>query len=161
MLKRIGTHIDMTSHSSKDKQFSYAITNEYITRAKKNLSEAVLKILLCAKHTGQWNQRKLIFDNEETRYLQRFKPFQNLNSPPHPSYEVYSETMEIDDFDLKTMKSIISNNLDDAKKILEYVLTLSKEETNTEMCHDRFIEVKKKHLFINVYLPTTNFMMYY
>lgn len=139
MLERISTYIEQSSKSAD--LYNYVRTNQLLNHGKKSLSEAVLKILLCAKNTGQWGQRKLVFDNEETRYLHRFKSFIPLISPPHPSYELFLETVEIDDFDVDRMKEIITKDLEQTKKVLEHVLSMSAEETNTEMCHDRFTEV--------------------
>lgn len=145
LLERISNYIDTTS---TDKNiYGYLMTNQRLNQAKKSLSEAILKILLCAENAGQWNQHLVIFDNEETRYLQRFKPFRNLISPPHPSYETFLSTIEIDDFDINMMKTIITNDLDEAKKILDSLLTMSVEETNTEMCHERFVEVNSYYYF--------------
>lgn len=122
--------------------YSYVRTNQLLNHAKKSLSEAILKILLCADNTKQWNQRELVFDNEEIRYLHRFKPFVSLISPPHPSYELFLETIHIDEFDVDRMKEIIIKDLEEAKKVLDVLLTMSEEDTNTEMCHDRFTEVQ-------------------
>ncbi|KAI9257790.1 Mak10 subunit, NatC N-terminal acetyltransferase-domain-containing protein [Helicostylum pulchrum] len=138
LLERISNYIDTTSTGKNI--YGYLMTNQRLNQAKKSLSEAILKILLCAENSGQWNQRQVIFDNEETRYLQRFKPFKNLISPPHPSYETFLSTIEIDDFDIDMMKTIITNDLDEAKKMLDSLLTMSAEETNTEMCRERFVE---------------------
>lgn len=121
--------------------YSYIRANQLLNHGKKSLSEAVLKILLCAENTEQWGQRKLVFDNEETRYSHRFKSFIPLISPPHPSYELFLETVEIDEFDVGRMKEIITKDLEETKKVLDLVLNMSAEETNTEMCHDRFTEV--------------------
>jgi hypothetical protein len=82
-----------------------------------------------------------VFDNEETRYLHRFKPFVSLISPPHPSFELFKKTVEIEDFDLDRMIEIIKNDFSEAKKMLESVLLLSPEETNTDMCRKKFTEV--------------------
>lgn len=139
LLERISTYIDQALKSPT--LFSYIRTNQLLNHAKKSLSEAVLKTLLCAENTAQWDQRKLVFDNEETRYLHRFKSFVSLISPPHPSYELFLETVKIDEFDVDRMKEIIKKDLDEAKKVLDVLLTMPEEDTNTEMCHDQFTEV--------------------
>jgi hypothetical protein len=125
--------------------YNYISTQQLLNHAKKSLSEAILKILLSAKHTKQWNQRELVFDNEETRYVHRFKPFVSLMSPPHPTYEMFLETIQIEDFDIERMKVVIKKDLYEIKKVLENLLAMSPEETNTEMCAEQFKEVKKYH----------------
>lgn len=101
----------------------------------------MLKLLLTAKHTNQFDQRTLVFDDEETRYLHRFKPFISLISPPHPTYQQFSDVVNIEDFDVSRMIEIIKNDFAEAKKVLEGLLAMSPEETNTEMYHDHFKEV--------------------
>lgn len=39
------------------------------------------------------------------------------------------------------MKEIIKNDFAEAKKVLEGLLAMSPEETNTDMCYDHFKEV--------------------
>lgn len=139
LLDRISNFIDQTIEIPD--VYNYLRTNQLLNYSKKCLSEAMLKILLSAKHTKQFDQRTLVFDDEETRYLQRFKPFVALISPPHPTYQQFSEIVSIENFDLSRMKEIIKNDLTESKKVLEGLLGMSPEETNTEMCNDDFKEV--------------------
>ncbi|KAI8072180.1 Mak10 subunit, NatC N-terminal acetyltransferase-domain-containing protein [Gilbertella persicaria] len=129
LLDRISTFVDQPSY--------YIHTQQLLNHVKKTLSEAILKLLLTAKHTHQFDQRPLIFDDEETRYHQRFKSFMPLISPPHPSYAVYRENIEIQGFDVARMTEIIKSDLLEAKKALEHLLSLSPEETSTDMCPDQ------------------------
>lgn len=141
MLDRISNYIDTSIQSPG--VYNYLRTNQLLNLAKKTLSEAMLKILLTAKHTKQLEFTPLVFDNEATRYAHRFKPFASLISPPHPSYDMYLETIAVEDFDVPRMISIIKNDLVETKKILEQVLSMSEVQTNTEMCHEHFVEVNK------------------
>lgn len=136
LLDRISNYVD--SDNSND----YLRTNQLLNQAKKSLSEAMLKILATAKHAGQFDQQRHDFDHEETRYEQRFKPFVQLLSPPHPSYDMFLETLDIDDLDVSQMKQIIKHDLMETKKIYEKVIAMTAKETNSEMYHDAFIEVK-------------------
>lgn len=170
LLERIRNFMDTSSKA--ERAFNYLRTHQLLTHGKKTLSEGILKTLLSAKFTHQWDQKRLVFDNEETRYLHRFKPFIPLVSPAHPPYEMYIESLEIDDFNedlikaelerysrgakksleervaershenLKRMKEVIKADLSEAKRMFEDVLTMSAEETNTEMCHTKFTEVR-------------------
>lgn len=139
LLDRISNFVDQTIEIPD--VYNYLRTNQLVNHSKKCLSEAMLKILLSAKHTKQFDQRTLVFDDEETRYLHRFKPFVTLISPPHPTYQQFSEIVNIENFDVSRMKEIIKNDLAESKKVLEGLLAMSPEETNTEMCHDDFKEV--------------------
>jgi hypothetical protein len=139
LLERISNYIDQSTQSSGI--YHYLRTNQLLNLAKKTLSEAILKIFLTAKHTNQLQLRPLVFDNEETRYLHRFKSFASLISPPHPSYDMYLETINIEDFDVPRMVGIIKSDLAESKKMLENVLSMSAVETNTEMCREHFVEV--------------------
>jgi hypothetical protein len=131
--------MDVPNQTHED--FSYVRTNQLLTHAKKTLCEAILKMLISGSHTKQWDQRKLVFDNEKTRYLHRFKSFVSLISPPHPPFELFKKTIDIQDFDLDRMKEVIKNDLSEAKKMLENLLTLSAAETYTDMCREKFTEV--------------------
>lgn len=139
MLDRISNFMDQTIQIPD--VYNYLRTKQLMNHSKKCLSEALLKLLLTAKHTHQFDQRTLVFDDEETRYLHRFKPFIPLISPPHPTYQQFSEIVNIEDFDVSRMKEIIKNDFAEAKKVLEGLLAMSPEETNTDMCHDHFKEV--------------------
>jgi hypothetical protein len=147
LLDRISNYIDPSIQSPG--AYSYLRTNQLLNLAKKTLSEAMLKILLTAKYTNQLESRSLVFDNEETRYSHRFKSFASLISPPHPTYDMYLEIIDIEDFDVTRMVGIIKNDLVESKKTLENVLSMSAVETNTEMCHEHFVEVvneSNKHI---------------
>lgn len=141
LLERISNFSDQSSQPPN--LYDYIRAQQLLNHAKKSLSEAVLKILLSAKYSKQWDQRELVFDNEETRYLHRFKPFVGLISPPHPTYDIFVETIDIEEFDVDRMKLIIKKDLGEAKKVLENVLAMTPEETNTEMCSNQFKEVRK------------------
>ncbi|KAL7317714.1 N-alpha-acetyltransferase, non-catalitic subunit, variant 2 [Mucor circinelloides] len=138
LLDRISNFMDQTIQIPD--VYNYLRTKQLMNHSKKCLSEAMLKLLLTAKHTNQFDQRTLVFDDEETRYLHRFKPFIPLISPPHPTYQQFSEIVNIEDFDVSRMKEIIKNDFAEAKKVLEGLLAMSPEETNTDMCHDHFKE---------------------
>ena len=144
MLERIANFL--YPNARKDHLF----TDQYLTHAKKSLSEAMLKILLSAKHTCQWNQRKLVFDDEHTRYLHRFKSFIPLISPPHPPYDLYLGNIQIEDFDVDKMKQVIKQDLYEAKRALDGVLHMSPEATHFEMCHSQFVEEIKNLIRITV-----------
>ncbi|CEP10292.1 hypothetical protein [Parasitella parasitica] len=139
LLDRISNFVDQTI--KKPGVYNYLRTNQMMNHSKKCLSEAVLKLLLTVKHTNQFDQRGLVFDDEETRYAHRFKPFVSLISPPHPTYQQYLEIVNIENFDVSRMKEIIRNDFAESKKVLEGLLIMSPEETNTEMCHDDFKDV--------------------
>ncbi|KAI7907062.1 uncharacterized protein BX663DRAFT_126645 [Cokeromyces recurvatus] len=114
--------------------------DQLLNHSRKKLSEAMLKIFLAAKYTHQFDQRKLVFDDEKTRYLQRFKPFAKLMSPPHPTYDMFLETIQVDNLDIPSLLNVIKDDLTETKKTLEALLSMKQEETNTEMCYDYFKE---------------------
>lgn len=174
LLERIRNFMDTSTKALG--AYNYLRTNQLLTHGKKTLSEAILKTLLSAKFTHQWDQKRVVFDNEETRYLHRFKPFVPLVSPAHPPYDMYVKSLEIDDFNLdfikkdleshsagakgslpdritqrshenlQRMKEVIKSDLSEAKRMFEDVLVMSSEETNTEMCHAKFTEVRLRIL---------------
>ncbi|KAI9471887.1 MAG: Mak10 subunit, NatC N-terminal acetyltransferase-domain-containing protein [Benjaminiella poitrasii] len=137
LLERIYNYADQ---STTNDVYNYLSANQSLTHARKKLSEAMLKIFLVVKYSGQFDQRERVFDDEKTRYVHRFKPFAKLMSPPHPSYGMFLETVRVSDLDIPALLDIIKSDLTEAKKTLETVLTMSAEETNTEMCHDDFKE---------------------
>ncbi|KAL4214340.1 Mak10 subunit, NatC N-terminal acetyltransferase-domain-containing protein [Rhizopus microsporus] len=108
----------------------------YMNHATSLMTEALLRIAASIECTGQWNQRKPVFDDGFTRYLQRFKPFLNLASPPVPQYESYLATVELNDFDLGIMKAAVKDNLTQARKLLDEVLKTPDNELHIEMCSD-------------------------
>ncbi|KAI8643537.1 Mak10 subunit, NatC N-terminal acetyltransferase-domain-containing protein [Parasitella parasitica] len=136
LLDRISNFMDQTI--KKPDVYNYLGTSQMTNHSKKCLSEAMLKLLLTIKHTNQFDQRALVFDDEETRYAHRFKSFVSLISPPHLTYQQYSEIVNIENFDAPRMREIIKNDFAESKKTLEGLLTMTPTETNTEMCHDDF-----------------------
>ncbi|KAG1468031.1 hypothetical protein G6F56_004071 [Rhizopus delemar] len=121
-----------------ERESSYVRMQLYINHGTSALTEGLLRIAVTVKHTHQWNQRKPVFDDGMTRYLQRFKPFLSLASPPLPQYESYIATMDTGALDLDTMKMAIKDNFSKAKKLFNETLKMSDEEKSTEMCSEYF-----------------------
>ncbi|KAI8885702.1 Mak10-domain-containing protein [Backusella circina FSU 941] len=142
LLDRIAGFIDHTTYPKEkvESSFRFIQSNQYLNYAKKYLTAAILKILLTAQHTHQWVLRPPVYDDENTRYTHRFKSFMNLASPPHPTFEVYMETVHVVDLDPVVMVDIIKKDLLEAKKMTEVVLKMKPEDTKQEMCFTRFTE---------------------
>lgn len=115
-------------------------TQLILTQATLSLTEALLKIMVMVGHTNQWNDRKPIFDDEKTRYLQRFKAFLGLPCPP---YEFFVADMTSLDGDIPSMKDTVKEELLKAKNLFNQLLQVSPQETSTEMCFDHFKKVYK------------------
>ncbi|KAG1143589.1 hypothetical protein G6F37_006800 [Rhizopus arrhizus] len=126
LLSRIDQFIECES--------SYVRTQLYLGHATSALTEGLLRMAVTVEHTHQWNKRKPVFDDGMTRYLQRFKPFLNLASPPLPQYESYLATMDMGEFDIEAMKAAIKENLLNAKRLFNDVLKASNEEKSSDMC---------------------------
>lgn len=139
-MERIAGYVDPSLSSTEVD--NYLHTSQFLNHAKKCLSEAMLKILVTAKHLGQFDLQIHDFDDEETRYGHRFKPFVNLLSPPHPPYSTFLEMLDVAELDVTQMKQVIKRDLTGAKKTLEEVVASGAKETNSEMFHDGFIEVR-------------------
>lgn len=115
-------------------------TQLVLTQATLSLTEALLKIMVMVGHTNQWNDRKPIFDDEKTRYLQRFKAFLGLPCPPYESF--VADMTSLDD-DILAMKDTVKEELLKAKSLFNQLLRASPQETSTEMCFDHFKKVYK------------------
>ncbi|KAI8979808.1 hypothetical protein BDF20DRAFT_532982 [Mycotypha africana] len=120
----------------------YVQVSQLLTQTKKILCEAILKLLLTAQYTGQLRQFKPIFDDEETRYTQRFKPFAALSSPPHPTYPMFLENITVEEMDVPQMLMIIKTDLERVRRYLEHILVLMPEEVNMDKCFDYFKSVR-------------------
>lgn len=161
LLDRIAGFIDHATYP-KDKVESTARliqSYQYLNYSKQYLTGAVLKILLTAQHTKQWVVRPPVYDNENTRYLHRFKSFMNLASPPHPTYEIYLETVHVAELDPAMMVDLIQKELTEAKKMTEIVLKMKPQDTKQEMCSARFTEVNILYKINELYNSPCHFFI--
>lgn len=141
LLQRIVRFVDRTIDAITVLEFLHS--NQLLNQAKKCLSEAILKILMVAKYTKQFDQQATVFDDERTRYIHRFGKFINLQSPAHPTYETYVAKMHTDQFNVDYMMEMIKQDLAKSKQILESLVIMTAKETSTQMCHGDFVKVTK------------------
>ncbi|KAI8989386.1 Mak10 subunit, NatC N-terminal acetyltransferase-domain-containing protein [Pilobolus umbonatus] len=140
LLERILNFIDSPEEGAGANAYSYICSQQLIVHAQQNLCAAVLKILIAAKFTNQWKCTLPVFDNEETRFLHRFKSFLPLTSPPQPTYEMFSESIKVVDIDIDALIKMVKHDLGEAKKVLESLMVMEPSGNHTEMIHDAYKE---------------------
>jgi hypothetical protein len=127
--------------SFADQPSEYVNTLQQLTEAKKCLTGAMWRLFIVAKHTRQFGQQPMVYEDEETRYTHRFRRFAMLQSPPHTTYASYIQRIHVNNLDVEYTKQVIWDDLARAKHVLENTVILTAKETNTEMCHGEFVKV--------------------
>lgn len=103
---------------------------------KKDISIGTFKLLLAAKKTGQWTLQKLRFDDPETRFNHRLKPFVTLTSPPFQGYDRFLQDSATDHLTSTTLLNAAAEDFAAAKKVLEGLIREPMTTSRTELNHD-------------------------
>ncbi|KAI8334017.1 Mak10 subunit, NatC N-terminal acetyltransferase-domain-containing protein [Chlamydoabsidia padenii] len=133
VLERCYERQDQQQHDNK---VSHAHYSQQLNSIKKDLSIGTFKLLLAAKKAGQWKLQQLRFDDPETRFNHRLKPFTTLTSPPFQGYDRFLQDSATDHLQSSTLLNAAAEDFSTAKKSLEGLLRVPKEVSRTELCHD-------------------------
>ncbi|KAI8084806.1 Mak10 subunit, NatC N-terminal acetyltransferase-domain-containing protein [Halteromyces radiatus] len=131
-------HEDKTTiHDYYDQErTAYSQYIQQLNVVKKQMSLGVLKLLLAMKKTGQWKQQPLHFDDPETRFKHRLKPFAVLSFPVAQDYTQFLQHTSIDHLTARALLDEASSYFVTAKKTLEILIREPITVSKTELCHD-------------------------
>ncbi|ORZ15619.1 Mak10 subunit, NatC N-terminal acetyltransferase-domain-containing protein [Absidia repens] len=125
---RINDGVDEATLENRQAQAHYT---QCLNNAKKSMAMGTFKLLLAVKKNGWWKQQQLRFDDPQTRFNHRLKPFVHLSLPPFPGFDWFKNTTTTD--------YVITDAADDflaASKVLKLLVREPINVSATELCHD-------------------------
>jgi hypothetical protein len=129
----------ISSSSPSNDEYGSVAHNHYahqLNSVKKDISIGTFKLLLAAKKTGQWKLQQLRFDDPETRFNHRLKPFITLTSPPFQGYDRFLQDSATDHLTSTTLLNAAAEDFSAAKKVLEGLIREPMTTSRTELSHD-------------------------
>ncbi|ORZ16313.1 Mak10 subunit, NatC N-terminal acetyltransferase-domain-containing protein [Absidia repens] len=112
---------------------------QQLNSAKKEMAIGTFKLLLAAKKENRWppqQDKELRFDDPETRFNHRLKPFTKIASPPFQGFDRFQQDSSTDHLHISTLLNAAENDFIMAKGRLEVLTQESVEVSKLELCYD-------------------------
>ncbi|CAO3587271.1 unnamed protein product [Absidia cylindrospora] len=112
---------------------------QQLNSVKKEMAIGTFKLLLAAKKENQWPEqqhKQLRFDDPETRFNHRLKPFTKIASPPFQGFDRFQQDSSTDHLHTSTLLDAAEKDFSTAKTRLEMLIKEPVEVAKTELCYD-------------------------
>ncbi|KAI8146778.1 Mak10 subunit, NatC N-terminal acetyltransferase-domain-containing protein [Fennellomyces sp. T-0311] len=115
-------------------------SQRYLSQAQYLITNAIIKILVVVQDkTHQLDILKPRFDDEATRFRQRFKAFSTLSSPAQPTIQVLEEARaSYEALETSDLLKAAQKDMQSAKVLLEQLLSFPIDHTRSEKCRESF-----------------------